>query len=229
MITEALTYLRRSDSAVRTVLIGTVLSFLSFLVIPAFLVAGYTVRVVRAALTDDEPPVFDEWRNLFTDGLKAFLIGVGYFAIPVVFVVVAVGADLVVANVSGLAGGILGAILAVVGIVLVLALWYVFPVGLARFARTGRMGSAFQFSEIRPVALTSTYAVAWLLALVVGVAAGSVSNLLFDLSLLGVQVLLGLAITFYAGVVTAYLYGRGVGEATPIEPAPEEPTGRPAA
>ncbi|WP_254545202.1 DUF4013 domain-containing protein [Halomarina pelagica] len=229
MITEALTYLRRSDSAARTVVIGILLSFLSFLVIPAFLVMGYTVRVIRAALTDDEPPVFDEWGNLFVDGLKAFLIGVGYFVIPVAFVVLAVGADLVVANVSGLAGGILGAILAVVGIVLVLALWYVFPVGLARFARTGRMGSAFQFGEIRPVALTSTYAVAWLLALVVSAVAGAVSNWLFSLSLLGVETLLALGLTFYAGVVAAYLYGRGVGEATPLEPAPEEPSGRPAA
>ncbi len=42
MFQEALSYPRDSDSAVKTIAIGGVLLFLSFLVVPVFFVRGYS-------------------------------------------------------------------------------------------------------------------------------------------------------------------------------------------
>jgi len=56
-ISESITYLRNSDEVVKTVLIGGVLSTLSFLLIPAFIVSGYLVRVLQRTMNgNDEAP-----------------------------------------------------------------------------------------------------------------------------------------------------------------------------
>jgi hypothetical protein len=73
MISKSITYLRNSDEVAKTVLIGGVPSILSFLLIPAFIVSGYLVRVLQRTMAgNDEAPVFDDWEQLLIDGLKAF-------------------------------------------------------------------------------------------------------------------------------------------------------------
>ena len=75
MISESLDYLRNSDDAVRTVVIGGVLGFLSFLLIPTFFVIGYLLRVIRAAgAGDEQAPVFDDWGDMGIEGVKAFAV-----------------------------------------------------------------------------------------------------------------------------------------------------------
>ncbi|MFC6835263.1 DUF4013 domain-containing protein [Halomarina ordinaria] len=228
MITEALTYIQRSDEVGKTLLVGTALTLFSFLLVPVFLLVGYTVRVLRAALTDRDPPAFDEWADLLVDGVKAFVIGVVYFVIPLAILAIAAVAGGVSVNAgSGLGTILAGGVSLLVGLlalVVGLAFLYVFPVGLVRFAETDRLGSAFEFRSFTPVLTNGTYAVAWLLALVVGVAAGVVNGVVLGVPLLG---FIGAAlVSFYGGVVTAYLYGRGVALARGEERAPEEPAGR---
>src|SRR6056297_1817860 len=91
MFQEALNYPRNSNSAVKNVAIGGILLFLSFLFVPTFFVLGYVVRSLRGVLDGiEEPPEFDEWGELFVDGLKAFAIGLVYSLVPAVIAIVAV-------------------------------------------------------------------------------------------------------------------------------------------
>jgi hypothetical protein len=198
MLGDALSYPSNSDDWLKTMLIGGVLIVTSFLIIPAFLLQGYFVRVLRsAARGEDTPPSFDDWEKMLVEGLKMTVIGVAYafFATILPVIVVAVG---------GLISDILGLILGLLAIVFIFAVSYLIPAAQTNFALTGKFGAAFEVKQVTDAAFTSQYFVAVLLSVVVGVILGFISALL---SLL----VIGLFFLVYTQMVVYYLYGRGCG------------------
>ncbi|WP_049984787.1 DUF4013 domain-containing protein [Halobellus rufus] len=225
MIQESLQYLRTDeDRWVRTVLIGGILSLLSVLVVPTFLVLGYLVRVVRGTMHDDDrPPVFDEWGDLFVDGLKAFVVAFVYGLVPAVIATVVVGGGILSFAVGGgsesgslmglgMVGIILGSLLA---LVLSLLAAYVIPAAIAAFAETDRIGAAFSFGELRPVLGSGTYATAWLSGVAILLGAGLIAGVLNAVPVIGqiATAFLG----FYATVSAYYLIGHAWGELRDVE------------
>ncbi|WP_255195778.1 DUF4013 domain-containing protein [Halorarius litoreus] len=231
MLEEAINYPRESDDLVRTLVIGSILTIISFLFIPIFFLLGYYQRILAASMDGEELPVFDEWGDMFVDGLKAFVVVFLYFLIPAIVFGISIGTAIGGASfgdinaISGalLAGALVGTL---VSVVLGLAFWYAAPAGLANLARTGRIGSAFSWSEMKDVLFDSEYAVAWALALAVLIATGIVAGV-FNLVPFGF--LLAIPINFYGAMVAFNLYGRGVEASTDMESGPEAPKGRPAA
>jgi hypothetical protein len=78
-----------------------IISFFSFLIIPAFLFLGYNYRVVKTATFgmingDDEVPEFGDLASMFVDGLKVFLVKLIYCipAVIIFFVMIALGSGL---------------------------------------------------------------------------------------------------------------------------------------
>lgn len=254
MFEEAIQYPRRGEAAARTILIGGLLTIFGFLVLPAIAVLGYAVAVLRTSIDGaDEPPAFEDWETLFVDGLKAFVIWLAYALVPFVLAMLgmlalvvplgiasfttgsASGAGSVVTGTGPSAGmGVLAVVLALVGLAILLvaavaglAALYVAPAALARFGETGDFGAAFALRELRTVVTTETYAVGWLLALVVSVVAGAVVGALAVVPVLGFVA--GGFVAFYATVVAFRLYGASYAAATPGERGPETPSGQPAA
>lgn len=221
MITESIDYLRNSEDWVKTVLIGGVLSLLSALIIPTFLVIGYLLRVLRATMRgDEEPPVFDDWGDLAVDGLKGFVIGFVYFLIPAIVVGIAVFLGIAGAvagggsDTAGLFGGFVALVGALVGFVLTLFAAYVTPAALANYAETDRLGSAFSYGDLKPVLFSGKYATAWLYGFAVIFVAGIVSGLL---GATGVGAILSAFITFYAAVAVYYIIGTAWGDLHHVE------------
>ncbi|WP_336023179.1 DUF4013 domain-containing protein [Halobellus salinisoli] len=227
MIQESLQYLRTDeDRWVRTVLIGGILSLLSALVVPMFLVLGYLVRVVRGTMHDDDrPPVFDEWGNLLVDGVKAFVVAFVYGLVPGIIAAVVIGGGILSFVVGGgsesgsliglgMVGVLLGSLLA---LVLSLLAAYVIPAAIAAFAETDRMGSAFSVGELRPVLTSGTYATAWVSGIAVLFGAGLIAGVLNAIPILGqiATAFLG----FYAAVSAYYLIGHAWGELREVEVA----------
>ncbi|WP_313695649.1 DUF4013 domain-containing protein [Halorarum halobium] len=225
MLEESLRYPLESDDSIATLLIGALLTVLSILIIPAFIVQGYLVRVLRSSVAGEtEAPSFTDWGDLFVDGLKLFLINLVFgiiVAIPFVIVtVVFLGGAFAAGDAGGGSGaaalGLLSLLLfAVVGL-LALVLAYFLPAMFANFAVEGRLGAAFDLSTVRAVAFTSEYFVAVLLGVVAGAVLNSVGGTL-------AFILVGLPILFYGQVVTYYLFGRGYAEgrtASGLSPAP---------
>ncbi|MDZ7730637.1 MAG: DUF4013 domain-containing protein [Natrialbaceae archaeon] len=63
--------------------IGGGLMLFSFLILPIFIVYGYFMNVVRESTAESpQVPKFEEWGDLFVDGLKVFVIGFVYMIIP---------------------------------------------------------------------------------------------------------------------------------------------------
>jgi hypothetical protein len=214
---EALRYPTNDEDWIVTVLIGGVLTLLSVFVVPAFLLYGYLLRVLRGGMDDDGvPPVFDDWGTLLREGVVAVVVLLVYQLVPLVIAAVTVGGSaLAIASGSeaGAGVGIVGLLggLAVSGL-LALAFGYVALIGLANYARVGRFGAAFDFGTIRTVGLDADYAVAWLFGVGVLIAASVVTGVLSFVPIAGS--IAGVFVGFYGQVVAGWLWGRGFGSAT---------------
>jgi hypothetical protein len=214
MLSDALSYPSNSDDWLKTIVIGGILLFTSFLIIPAFLLQGYFARVLRsAARNDDTPPSFEDWEEMLDEGLKMTVIGIAYTLSAIILPVIVVAVGTLISD-------ILGVILGLLTVVLVFAISYIMPVALTNFALTGEFGAAFEIKQITDAAFTSQYFVAVILAVVVG---GILSLISALLSLL----LVGLFLFFYTEMVIFYLYGRGCGPNLHPDPQVREPTSSP--
>jgi hypothetical protein len=222
MLSDALSFPRRGEDWLSTLLVGGILTFLGFLILPVFVVQGYLVRVLdHAANRERTPPSFTQWGSLLVDGLKLFVVNLVYGLLAVVPLTVVVAAlflpvfvretpiesGTVPAQAAETGGGdgvglLVFVVLLLVAVLLTLLAVYVLPAAMANFAIEGRLGAAFDVRTVLAGALTSDYAVAWLLALVVGIVGGLVGSAL-------TAVLLGVFVIFYVQVVFYYLVGRG--------------------
>lgn len=218
MFEDALNYPRESDDALKNVVVGSLLILFSVLVLPVFLLFGYYLRVLRASLRDEPVPSFAAWEATFVDGLKAFLVTVAYLLVPAIVFGASVGSA-IGAALSGDVNAVTGAVVAgallgtLVASVLGLVAWYVLPAALAALASTERIGAAFSWAHLRPALFDGSYAVAWVLALVVFVVVSVVTGVL---NAIPFGFVLGIPVMFYATVVAFNLYGRGV--AASVEP-----------
>ena len=191
----------QDDDWIRTIVIGTVLTFASFLVIPVFLVYGYLLRVLdRGSRGVAEPPVFDEWEDLLVNGVKMFAVVFLYQLVPMVVLLLVAFIGIIGLGDAGAVGIIIG--LLVLG-VYTLAVYFL-PAALTNMAREGTFSAAFDFDTIRAGAFSGEYLVGLVVAVAVGVVGGIVAGL-FSL------LIVGLFLFFYVQVVTFYIAGSGFG------------------
>jgi hypothetical protein len=213
MIDDAFTYPTNREDWLKTVLIGGVLTFLGFLILPMFVVYGYVVQVVRGTIDGEEgPPVFEEWGDLFVEGFQAWVIGIVYMVIPLVVGGVLVGGSLIAMVTGGRAGAGIGAVGFFGGFlltaVLMLVFGYLAVAAIVRFAEQERFGAAFDVDAIRTLAMDADFAVAWVVSLVGFLVAGVIAGIPL------VGWLVAPFATFYAFVVAGRLWGGGLLEAT---------------
>jgi hypothetical protein len=205
---EAVRYPTRSDSWIKTVLIGGILIFFGFLLVPLFLVYGYIVRSIGAVLADDpSPPEFDEWGELFVDGALAWIISIVYLLVPLLVAGFTIGGSIAAVATGSEIGAAAGAGGLLVGLtistILSLAFGYLAVVAIVNFAREGQFGAAFDLDVIKTVALDRDYAIAWLVSVGVFLIAGVVSSIPF------VGWIITPFVSFYAAIVAADLWAGG--------------------
>ncbi|NMB78764.1 MAG: DUF4013 domain-containing protein [Methanomicrobiales archaeon] len=111
---------------------------------------GYTVRVFRG---DTPAPEVTGWGSLFIDGIKYLIISLIYALPSLVILFVTLGSALIAA----LSGNAVEELAGVEGLFFGMAIFIVVAVicglfgmiGVIRFAKTGSMGEAFNFVEIK--------------------------------------------------------------------------------
>lgn len=209
-INDIATYPMKRDNWLTTVLVGGILVFLSFLVIPIILVYGYVIQVIRDTQQGrPEPPAFGDWGTLLVDGVKAWVIGIVYMLVPAIVATITVGGALTSLALEGNLGATLGALLFgfLISAVLGIVFGYVAVAAIVNFAREDRLGAGFDFTVLKQVALHRDYAVAWLAALLVFVVAGIVTALPL------VGWIVGPFASFYAITIAGNLWSSGVSAA----------------
>ena len=140
----------------KKVIILGILMLISFLIVPAFLVMGYVFRALKASIAGaTELPEFDEWGEMFIDGLKVFVAQFIYFLIPAIVIFIGVWASLGTMNMMGpdavLTGMSVGVITggALIGMLLAIIFGLVAIIAVANMAYyDSDLGAAFNFSEI---------------------------------------------------------------------------------
>lgn len=232
MLEDALNYPFRGEDSTKRLLVGGTLPFLSaaiyivgllllfvfvgmfvvpFAIVPRVLLWGYLVTVVAAVLAgQDEPPDFDDWKQIGVDGLKAVLVTLAY-SIPLIVLV------FVIAVVTGLTGSIAGQagssgpvtvaeiIWVVFGLFVALyslVMYYVLPAAIVNYVREDDVAAAFHLRTISDIAFDGDYLVAWLLAAIVLVVGSLIAIPLYF-------VLVGFVLRFYILLVAAYLVTSG--------------------
>jgi hypothetical protein len=130
------------------------------------LIMGYTLRVMKGEST---PPASDHIGGMFIDGIKVFIIGIVYMIIPLIIGIIlfilsgGLGAltmmGMNVTNPNAYFGLLIGTFGLSFAIFLIIAfISGLFEIiGIVQFARSGKMGSAFHFSEI----LTKISSIGW--------------------------------------------------------------------
>lgn len=197
-------------------MIGGVLTFFAFLLIPLFAVQGYLLRVIRTSIDgESRPPEFDDWGALVVKGLKAWLIGVVYMLVPAIVAFVTIGsaiAAMVTGSQAGAAAGLAGLFggLALT-VVLSLTFGYLAVAAIVLFAREGEFGAAFDVEQLRDLAFNTDYAVAWVVSVVVFLVAGVVASVPL------VGFVLGPFASFYAVMVAGRLWAGGYVDAMGVD------------
>ena len=213
MLEDGLSYPLRGDSALGRFVIGGVLGFFSFLLIPAIPLLGYLTEVLgSAARGDEEPPAFENWGNLFAIGVKALLVSIIVGIVP--FVILGVSLS---STIAGLADPNSAGVFAGVGLVGLFAsflafliLYYLLPATLTNLALGRTVGSAFDIDNLSRTLLSLDYFLAWLIPFGIAIAVNLLTAALVALTF-GLGALLVPFVQFYTNVAIFYMFGRAVG------------------
>lgn len=187
-----------------------ILSFLSFLIIPMFLISGYQCRVIDSGIKAvvgrrEELPKFNNLTGMFVDGIKYTVVHLIYLAVPVLITVGLLSLDInQVATFIDLAIGF---------VLLVIAELYAFVAIPNMVANGGSFKAAFDFRRLNQV--ISMIEIGEFLIFFIGtIFIIAVISLIVFLILTAVFALFGIAIfsmTYFSelGFLDAYVFSFG--------------------
>ena len=140
-----------SAKDIKTLLILGLTYFLSFLLLPIFLIYGYSYRVVKISVEgmingNDPLPEFDNVIDMFVDGIKVVIVYLVYLLIPLIlFILFAI----ISSAIGGYGETVLMAIGSIVTVVAILGAYLMSMFGVAHMANNGdSLSKAFAFKEI---------------------------------------------------------------------------------
>lgn len=189
--------------------IGAVLSLFVMFLIPIPLLIGWAVGVTRNVMDDLENPMpaWEDWGQLFSDGLKVLAAQLVY-TVPFWILLCIAGAFAAAAGADseGLqALGFLGfGLLISVALLFSIALFFLSPAIIIQYVRTADFGACFRFGEVFAIARNNivdiiiTFLATWVASLAIGL-----------ISLVPcVGWIAGLAALPYISAVSGHLYGQ---------------------
>ncbi|RJX43625.1 hypothetical protein DM826_05075 [Halonotius aquaticus] len=173
MLEDGFSYPLRGEWVGRTI-IGGILGYFSVLILPAIILYGYFVEVLRTtARGRDEAPEFDDWGEMIKDGVIGLVISIVYAIIP--FGIVGIISTVFLGGGAAL-GGDGGGALAGLGfltllllIPLVFVIYYIVPAAITAYATEDKISAAFSFSILKPILLNGSYFIAVLTPVLVAV------------------------------------------------------------
>ena len=221
-IQKAFTFISEDEKWLNKLGMGVLMTLLSFLVLPAFILSGYSIEIARRVMQGDERPL-PEWTDYgkyLVDGLMVAVAGFVY-ALPAIILMVVGGitGGLLSAIGDGDVGAALGGgaalIFILIAFVYLIAMMFLLPAVTIQFIRHGNIGACLNFREV--IAITRSQIGNIIVAVISLIAAGMVIN--FGAALLNVIPCLGtiawaiimLAVTPYLQYVSGHLFGQIAG------------------
>lgn len=212
-IARSLTWPTEDQDWIRKVGIGSVMNLLAIVLVGPLFATGYLLRTLAAVARGEENlPEWEDWGDLFLKGLFFCIIGLLYGLVPGALFFVGfgsmilgiIGAGARESMAPGVAGMGLAMVLGGLGVVLFLAISFLMPMIMLRYAVTGDFAAAFQFGGI--FGGISRSFVDYLVIVAVLLGGGLVAGVLGQIPFLGW--LLMLPLSFYLGLIQAHLLGQ---------------------
>jgi hypothetical protein len=144
-------------------IIGAIMGLFSLLIVPIIFLVGYGYRIMKRVIVDKQPlalPEWDDWGQLFVDGLRLYALGLIY-ALPLISVfIVSYFSFLIPILLNVDHGGYeqwipVGFLIFLVGMgismVIGLPLQIIIPAALSHSVAENRFMAAFQFKQWWPI------------------------------------------------------------------------------
>lgn len=160
-VAKAFTYVFDDERWVGKIGIGAIISLLTFLIVPIFLLSGWAVGVTRNVMNNETHPMpeWDDWGTLLRDGFAIFIATVVYTLPFWLIVCIAAVATLGFGGMSEMNEDVAAAgLFATFGLlfcltaVFILALFFISPAIIIQYVRTNDLAACFRFGEV--IALT---------------------------------------------------------------------------
>lgn len=220
-VNKAFRFVFEDKQWISKLLIGMMMSLLSFFILPGLILQGYLVKIVRQVMggQEDGLPEWMDYGKLLRDG---FFVTVGQlvWALPLILLLLILGAvtgglgslvnssgDMVAAATTGA-----GLLMACLVLLVVIAFLFLTPALLIQYAREDEFAALFRFSEVFDIIrdnmadILITFLVSVVAVLAISVVAGVVAIV----PCLGwiAAALIALASGPYVQFVTGHLYGQ---------------------
>ena len=220
-IERSLRFIEDDAQWVKKLGIGALLSLFSVLIVPGFILSGYSIAVARKVMTGKDTPLpeWDSWKEYLKDGFYVAVAGFIY-ALPMLILII-IGA-IMGGTFTALSRGDSDALTAAGGGIFLLfycaAMLYglvvalLSPAIMLQYLRYGSLGACLRFSEV--IALTRTHirdiVISMLVVLGVVFVVGILGGILNVIPCLGslVYAVVMLALTPYLMIVMGHLYGQ---------------------
>lgn len=215
-IIKAYTFIIDEENWITKILIGAVVVFFAFLIVPIFLLFGYQVAVARN-VKDGNKELMPSWGEdlgkMFIDGV---IVWVAYllYALPLILLVICTSLlilpaafaadtfDPFAAATAALAGS---AALFCIGLLYAIFLIVVLPAVVIQYVRTDEFGPMFQVREVLGVARDNFVDI--LIAVVSGIVASFVFGLLAIIPICG-WLIVAFVVPVWTQVSMGHLYGQ---------------------
>ena len=219
-INKAVRYVTEDKTWLSKLLIGVLMSVLSFLIVPALILQGYVVKIIRRVMGGewDGLPEWDDWGGLLRDGFFVTVAEIVYTLPFILLMIVGAAATGGLASVTGSenAAGLIattgGLGMLCLVFLFVIALLLLMPAILIQYAIKDDFGALFRFNEVFGLMRANMADI--LLVFLVSVGATLVITLVTGvLSLIPclgwiAAFLIGLATAPFISFVTGHLYGQ---------------------
>ena len=227
-VAKAFTYVTEDDRWIGKLGLGVLVSLLSFLIFPAFLLTGYLVGITRNVMNGEKRPL-PEWEDLgtlFKDGLSIMVASVVYTLPFWLLICIAFAATVGFGGLGeatqisedAVAAGILATygLVGCLTLIFILALFFLSPAIVIQYVREGDLAACFRFGEVLAIVRDNIGDI--LIAGLTPFAASFVLSLLFGvlniIPCLGTiaAILLSIAMGPDLTAVTGHLYGQIAGK-----------------
>lgn len=160
-VARAFTYVTEDERWVGKIVIGAVISFFTFLLLPIPLLAGWMVGITRNVMAGVERPLpeWDDFGTLFRDGLAVvaaqFVYTLPFWLLGCIALVATVGlGGLSELNEDVAAAGFLATfgLIGCLALIFLLALLVISPAIVIQYVRTNDFGACFRFGEVVGIA-----------------------------------------------------------------------------
>jgi hypothetical protein len=220
-VNKAFRYVFNDKQWITKLLVAVVMSVLAFLIVPALILQGYMVRVIRRVMDgqDNDLPEWVDWGKLLRDG---FFVTVGelIWSLPFILLIIVLGI------ITGALGSVMdesgqlvaalttsaGLLLSCLVILMVVAFLFIVPALLIQYAIKGDFGAMFRFGEVLDIIRNymADILIAFGVTVVAVLAISVVAGVVGIVPCLGwiAAAIIGLAMGPYVQFVSSHLYGQ---------------------